>query len=266
MADSTKLTEALRKLVQAPENNLRIVHGFVSKYTSIEGALGTIDFISIDGTVRIKDIPLNAVPGLKKGQMFIPCLKSDITILWLVGTGDASILSFSHLDTQNIIATNEINIGVVGEKNNQDADYDEQENNGNQTNTKYTSESITSTASNKNDTATQTLTPTNYTSEIGDSKTEQNKTEIKQSVGNSYEQISSNDITLEGGQIYLGEGATEPAVLGQQLVTLMMKFMTECSKITTPTMLGTMPIINLGNFLSFLSECNSFLSQTVKVK
>ena len=100
MADYNKLSEALRRIVQAPENNLMILHGFVAKYTSgNKGAVGTIDFISMDGTVRIPEIPINAIPGLTKGQVIVPTIKSDVTVLWAVGTGNASILSFSHIDT-----------------------------------------------------------------------------------------------------------------------------------------------------------------------
>lgn len=140
------------------------------------------------------------------------------------------------------------------------------EDDGNKSETTYTNSSITSTVSNKTDSATQIIAPDKMSSEIGSSKVEIDKGQIKGSVGDSYEKLDTSGITLEGKQIFVGEGATEPAVLGTQLVTLMMKFITECSKITTPTMLGTMPIINLANFTSFLSECNSFLSQTVKVK
>ena len=101
---------------------------------------------------------------------------------------------------------------------------------------------------------------------VGSSKMEVGKEQIKESVGNSYEKLDNSGVTIEGQQIFIGEGATEPAVLGTQLVNLMVEFITECSKITTPTMLGTMPIVNLANFIPFLAKCNSFLSQTVKVK
>ena len=81
MADYNKLSEALRRIVQAPENNLMILHGFVAKYTSgNKGAVGTIDFISMDGTVRIPEIPINAIPGLTKGQVIVPTIKSDVTV------------------------------------------------------------------------------------------------------------------------------------------------------------------------------------------
>ena len=45
-----------------------ILHGFVAKYTSGDkGAVGTIDFISMDGTVRIPEIPINAIPRINQG-------------------------------------------------------------------------------------------------------------------------------------------------------------------------------------------------------
>ena len=98
---------------------------------------------------------------------------------------------------------------------------------------------------------------------VGSSKMEVGKEQIKESVGNSYEKLDNSGVTIEGQQIFIGEGATEPAVLGTQLVNLMVEFITECSKITTPTMLGTMPIVNLANFIPFLAKCNSFLSQPI---
>lgn len=262
MADQNKLSEALRKLVQAPENNLQIVHGFVAKINSNN----TVDVISMDGTIHLSEVQLNSIPGLSKGIMHKPTLKSDVTVLWLVGTGDAAILSFSHLDTHNIITTKETSIGVTGEVENPEVDYNELSDDGNKTETKYTSSSIVSRVSNKSHTASQTIISTKISTETGNALIEQENNQIKHSVENSSQTLTPRGITLDGQQISLGSNATEPAVLGTQLVTLMMKFMTECSKITTPTMLGTMPIINLANFLSFLSECNSFLSQTVTVK
>lgn len=268
MADQNKLSEALRRLVQAPENNLQIVHGFVAKYNKPENdnSLGTVDVISMDGTINISDIPLNSVPGLSKGQMFVPTIKSDITLLWAVGTGDASILSFSHLDSINSFATEKVKIGVISEINNQEVDYNELENDGNKTETIYESTKITTQASNKTDSATFTIEPDKISNQTGKSEIELNKEQISLSVGSSKETITESGITLDGKQIILGAGAIEPGVLGNQLVSLMMEFMTECSKIMTPTMLGTMPIINMANFLSFLSKCNSILSKNVTLK
>ena len=133
-------------------------------------------------------------------------------------------------------------------------------------NLSFANSSITSTVLDKTGSATSSITTDKITSEVGSSKMEVGKEQIKESVGNSYEKLDNSGVTIEGQQIFIGEGATEPAVLGTQLVNLMVEFITECSKITTPTMLGTMPIVNLANFIPFLAKCNSFLSQTVKVK
>jgi hypothetical protein len=51
-------------------------------------------------------------------------------------------------------------------------------------------------------------------------------------------------------------------VLGNQLAQLMIEFLTECSKIMTPTMMGTMPAVNAPNFASLISKIQNFLSQT----
>lgn len=184
----------------------------------------------------------------------------------MLGTGNASILSFSHIDTYNTISTKEVNIGVTSEIPDDSVDYNELQEDGNKSVTTYTNSSITSTVLDKTGSATSSITTDKITSEVGSSKMEVGKEQIKESVGNSYEKLDNSGVTIEGQQIFIGEGATEPAVLGTQLVNLMVEFITECSKITTPTMLGTMPIVNLANFIPFLAKCNSFLSQTVKVK
>lgn len=63
-----------------------------------------------------------------------------------------------------------------------------------------------------------------------------------------------------------GEDASEPLVLGNALAQLMLDFITECSKIMTPTLMGTMPAINAPNFPSLASKIQKFLSQTAYTK
>ena len=46
----------------------------------------------------------------------------------------------------------------------------------------------------------------------------------------------------------------------------MLDFITECSKIMTPTLMGTMPAINAPNFPSLASKIQKFLSQTAYTK
>lgn len=273
MANTKELGLALRSLV---ENNivsganqrdqLRIVHGFVAKVNKEEGKSPTINFVSMDGTIRINEVSLTTIPGLSKGTFADPTLNSDVTILWNVGSGDATILAFSHLDTYTINTTNEVNIGATEEKENPDGDYNENEDTGKKTVTRYTPESITSTVTDGTDTTTQTIEPGKSTSEIGQSKVEQDKESVKQTVGSSYQKVESSGVTLEGTQINLGEGASEPALLGIQTATLLVDFITACSQIMVPTMMGTMPIVNIPQFTALIPRCETIKSTIVKLK
>ena len=58
----------------------------------------------------------------------------------------------------------------------------------------------------------------------------------------------------------------EPLVLGNELARLMLDFLTECSKIMTPTLMGTMSPINMPNFISLTSRIQNFLSKTSYTK
>ncbi len=46
----------------------------------------------------------------------------------------------------------------------------------------------------------------------------------------------------------------------------MLDFLTECSKITTPTLMGTMPAVNVPNFSALTSRIQKFLSKTAYTK
>ena len=74
----------------------------------------------------------------------------------------------------------------------------ELEDDGNKSKTTYTNSSITSMVSNKTDSATQTIAPDKITSEIGSSKREIDKAQIKDTVEGSYEKIDPSGVTLEG--------------------------------------------------------------------
>lgn len=247
-------------------DGLKIVHGFVSKVNKNEGKSGSINFISIDGTIKINDIPILSIADLEKGCYCEPNTNSDVTVLWKVGTGDATILSFSHISIQTINATDEVHIGVTGETENNEVDYNEFENSGDKTESIYTKTEITHTASNKTDTATQIIKPDGYSSEVGKSLIEQNKEEIKQSVGGSYQKIDNQSVTVEGTAINLGENPTSQALLGTETALLLVDFITACSQIMVPTMLGTMPIVNIPQFTTLIPRCEQIKSQIVKLK
>lgn len=122
MGNDTTIREAIKsialnKVASNAEysDKLRIVHGFVTAYNKDEGKSGTIDFSSMDGTVIIRDISLSSIPGLEKGIIQEPTIGSDVTVLWKVGTGDATIMSMSHVDNHTVNATNSVTVGVTEE-------------------------------------------------------------------------------------------------------------------------------------------------------
>ena len=188
------------------------------------------------------------------------------SVLWKSGTGDATIISYSHVKVHTINSTCEVNIGVTEESQNDQFDYDEYEDTGNLTSVKFTKGSITHVASNKTDSTTNTITPDKVSTEVGNSILEQNKQEIKQAVGNSYQQVNSDKGIVNSSQINLGENATENALLGTQTALLLVDFITACSQIIVPTMMGPMPITNIPQFTALIPRCEQIKSQIVKLK
>lgn len=81
------------------------------------------------------------------------------------------------------------------------------------------------------------------------------------------QKVNSTTISVADNKVALGdENATEPLVLGNELAQLMLDFMTECSKVMTPTLMGTMSPINFPNFISLTSRIQKFLSKTSYTK
>lgn len=102
--------------------------------------------------------------------------------------------------------------------------------------------------------------PTQIEQKIGKSEITQTEDKIASKIGNT-------SISLSNDKVSLGdENATEPLVLGNELAQLMLEFLTECSKITTPTLMGTMPALNIPNFTSLTSKIQNFLSKTSYTK
>ena len=81
------------------------------------------------------------------------------------------------------------------------------------------------------------------------------------------QKVNSTTVAVADNKVTLGdENATEPLVLGNELAQLMLDFLTECSKIMTPTLMGTMQPLNFPNFLSLTSKIQKFLSKTSYTK
>lgn len=122
-------------------------------------------------------------------------------------------------------------------------------------------EEIKTIAKNKNDKQAEiTVTPESIAQKVDKSQVNQLADKIEQKVNSTTVVVADNKVTIGDEQ------ATEPLVLGNELAQLMLEFITECSKIMTPTLMGTMPAINCPNFPSLASKIQKFLSKTAYTK
>lgn len=253
----------------------RMIHGYVAKINddpNDEEYFGTIDVGEFpDETAASEPIVHRGVllSGLKDnsgGFLIIPTLFSDVTIVSDAATKYMYVLNFSHADVLQLNAHNETTVGATETEkldptDNNSPDYDELEKTGNATFTQYTPSAINTVAQNKEGKKAEiNIVPAQIEQKIG-------KSEVTQTEEKIINKISNTSITLSNGKVAIGdENATEPLVLGNELAQLMLEFLTECSKITTPTLMGTMPALNIPNFTSLTSKIQNFLSKTAYTK
>lgn len=252
----------------------RLIHGYVAKINDdpSDGYCGTIDVGEFpDETASTepfihKGVLLAGAKDNAGGFLIIPTLFSDVTIVSDAATRYSYVVNFSHADFIQIHAHKETVVGVVeteelDPESNDSPDYDELESTGNQATTKYTAEHVLTSVKNKNDKeATITVDAETITHKV-------DKSEVTQTTDKVVQKVNSTTVAVADNKVTLGdENATEPLVLGNELAQLMLEFITECSKIMTPTLMGTMPAINCPNFPSLASKIQKFLSKTSYTK
>lgn len=256
----------------------RMIHGYVAK---VHDDPGDGEYKEYAGTIDVGEFPdetASSEPVIHKGVLLaglkdnsggfliIPALFSDVTIVTDAATKYAYVLNYSHAKIIQLSSHTEAVIGVteteeLDAQSDDSPDYDELEKTGNESSTRYTSEKVVTTVKNKDGKeAIRTIEPELICTQVDKSEVTQATDQIQQKVG-------STTVTLADKKVILGdENATEPLVLGNQLAQLMLEFITECSKITTPTLMGTMPAINVPNFASLTSKIQNFLSKTSYTK
>lgn len=286
------IREAMRKIVlgrsidrvdMAPSGTsgigtARMIHGYVAKIhddpndDEFKDYAGTIDVgefpdeTASSEPIIYKGVLLSGIKDNSGGFLIIPTLFSDVTIVSDAATKYMYVLNFSHADFIQLNAHEESTIGAIeteefDPENVNSPDYNELEKTGNETFTKYTVSAINTVAQNKEGKKAEiNIVPTQIEQKVGKSEVIQSEEKIIDKVGNT-------SITLSNSKVVLGdESATEPLVLGNELAQLMLEFLTECSKITTPTLMGTMPALNIPNFISLTSKIQNFLSKTSYTK
>ena len=256
----------------------RMIHGYVAK---VHDDPADSEFKEYGGTVDVGEYPdetasaepiihrgvlLSAASNNEGGFLIVPTLFSDVTIFMDAATKYAYIVNFSHANIINLTAHTEATIGVTETEeldpdSDSSPDYDELEPTGNETSTKYTATTVTTTVkSDKDKEATVVMDAETITQTV-------DKSEVKQTADKVVQKVNSTTIALADNKVTLGdENATEPLVLGNELAQLMLDFMTECSKIMTPTLMGTMTPVNFPSFISLSSKIQKFLSKTSYTK
>lgn len=277
------LGRSLERIDMAPAGlsgvgTARMIHGYVAK---IHSDPADEEFADYGGTVDVGEYPdetASSEPIIHKGVLltaardnegsvlFVPALFSEVTMLLDAATRNAYITGYSHADVIRLTSHTEVSIGVtqteeLNPESDDSPDYDRLEPTGNASETVHTAASIRSTVRNDQhkesslEIGAEVITQTIEKASI--SHTEE---KIVQQVENTNLAISKDKITLGNEQ------ATEPLVLGNELAQLMLDFLTECSKITTPTLMGTMPAVNVPNFAALTSRIQKFLSKTSYTK
>lgn len=256
----------------------RLIHGYVAK---IHDDPGDEEFADYGGTVDVGEYPdetastggiihkgvlLAAARNNEGGILIVPTLYSEVTIVLDAATRHAYVVNYSHVETLRLDAHTEVSIGITETEaldpdSDSSPDYDELEPTGNEAHTTYYADGIVSTV--KNDSGKESST-----SQDAEEITQTvDKTEFKQSADKIVQKVNSTTIAVADNKVTLGdENATEPLVLGNELAQLMLDFLTECSKIMTPTLMGTMQPLNFPNFLSLTSKIQKFLSKTSYTK
>lgn len=251
----------------------RLIHGYVAKINDEEDEyLGTIDVgefpdeTASSEPIIHKGVLLSGLQDNSGGFLIIPTLFSDVTIVTDAATKYAYVVNFSHADFIQLLSHTESIIGVaeteeLDAENNDSPDYDRLEKTGNESSTRYTVEAIQTLVKNKNDKQAEiTVKPESIAQKVDKSLFNQTTDKLEQNVNGTSVVVTDKKVTIGS------EDASEPLVLGNELAQLMLDFITECSKIMTPTLMGTMPAVNSPNFPSLASKIQKFLSKTAYTK
>lgn len=249
---------------------------------------------------------LSALQNNENGMVTIPFLYSDVVIATDPETLKEYVVQYSHADTVQVDAHNKVVVGVTETEEYQDTedspDVDELEPTGVHAHTTYTPVSAL-TIVGKSDKAEE-QSSLEVTAEKIEAVRDRGKTVMDaQQIHSQFDEKASatlnadksevkydkaqlvmdaqqllakydaKEIVIKSDGVYVGSGsATEPAVLGNQLASLLAEWLGALSSMMTTTMMGPQPPINVAQFVSLQAKVNSyqaavsgFLSKNVKI-
>ena len=282
---------ALHKLVNPKNNvikNTSRISGYVTKIHTDENdeLYGTVDVQEYNDSLannQAKDeglpvglhegVFLSAIQNNDNGLITIPYLNSDVVIATDPDTLKEYVVAYSHADTVQIDTHTKTIIGVTETKEFEESedspDVDQLEKTGLHAHTEYTKEHAKTEVAKSDKNEEKSI----FEVTADQIKALHDKAQIVLDAKEILAKYNAKEIVINDKGVYLGSGkATEPAVLGNQLATILIDWLGALSSILTPTMMGPQPPANVAKFVALQSKINSykaatsgFLSKTVKV-
>lgn len=282
---------ALHKLVNPKNNvikNTSRISGYVTKIHTDETdeLYGTVDVQEYNDSLannQAKDeglpvglhegVFLSAIQNNDNGLITIPYLNSDVVIATDPDTLKEYVVAYSHADTVQIDTHTKTIIGVTETKEFEESedspDVDQLEKTGLHAHTEYTKEHAKTEVSKSDKNEEKSI----FEVTADQIKALHDKAQIVLDAKEILAKYDAKEIVINDKGVYLGSGkATEPAVLGNQLATILIDWLGALSSMLTPTMMGPQPPANVAKFVALQSKINSykaatsgFLSKTVKV-
>lgn len=282
---------ALHKLVNPKNNvikNTSRISGYVTKIHTDENdeLYGTVDVQEYNDSLannQAKDeglpvglhegVFLSAIQNNDNGLITIPYLNSDVVIATDPDTLKEYVVAYSHADTVQIDTHTKTIIGVTETKEFEESedspDVDQLEKTGLHAHTEYTKEHAKTEVAKSDKNEEKSI----FEVTADQIKAQHDKAKIVLDAKEILAKYNAKEIVINDKGVYLGSGkATEPAVLGNQLATILIDWLGALSSMLTPTMMGPQPPANVAKFVALQSKINSykaatsgFLSKTVKV-
>jgi len=282
---------ALHKLVNPKNNvikNTSRISGYVTKIHTDETdeLYGTVDVQEYNDSLannQAKDeglpvglhegVFLSAIQNNDNGLITIPYLNSDVVIATDPDTLKEYVVAYSHADTVQLDTHTKTIIGVTETKEFEESedspDVDQLEKTGLHAHTEYTKEHAKTEVAKSDKNEEKSI----FEVTADQIKALHDKAQIVLDAKEILAKYDAKEIVINDKGVYLGSGkATEPAVLGNQLATILIDWLGALSSMLTPTMMGPQPPANVAKFVALQSKINSykaatsgFLSKTVKV-
>jgi len=275
MNNNESIKNSIRRIIAAGSTDaIEFLDCYVTKvFQKGEDGYGTINVKTINSQLSIEGVSLSAISENVRGELKLPTLLSEVTVAFIDGSS-GFVSKYSQIDSQIIDSNKELSIGVTGlDDSTDEQDYDEVGFNGKKSNSDYTPESIVTTVSNideeggADELSDISMSSTSIVSSVSNNTASkstsvtQSSTDVKIESESSSIDVDRTSVNVKSPTIKLSNGgATQNAVLGVALKTVMNAFIDQVGTITTTTAIGPQPILNAAMVIALKSQVETILS------